>query len=62
MVDLLRIAFAAATGWFAARSIYILLSPGFVQRRPVLAASVVGSIVGLVIPSVLTAVSGVIAK
>ncbi len=57
MTELLRATLASGVGWLTVRSAYVLLSPGFVQRRPVLAASVVGSAVGLVIPCVLTALS-----
>jgi hypothetical protein len=62
MVVLIRIALVSATGWLTVKSAYILLSPEFVQRRPALAASVVGSIVGLAIPTVLAVVSGVALK
>jgi hypothetical protein len=62
MVELLRIALASATGWFTVRSAYLLLSPGFVERRPVLTASMVGGMVGLTIPAVLTAMSNLLLK
>ena len=57
-MKLLRATLVSGVGWLTVRSAYVLLFPGFVQRRPVLAASVVGSAVGLQIPCVLTALSG----
>jgi len=44
---------AGAMGWAGTGYVYSQLSPTLKQRRPVLAASIAGGIVGLVIPVVL---------
>ena len=44
---------AGAIGWISAQYVYGQLSATFKERQPLLAALVVGGIVGLVVPSVL---------
>jgi len=57
MIELLRLVLPGAIGWLTAKSAYTLLSPGFVQRRPAVAACVVGSMMGLAIPAAMIALS-----
>jgi hypothetical protein len=44
---------SGAIGWVGATYVYSQLSPAFKQRRPLLAAMIVGGIVGVVVISAL---------
>jgi hypothetical protein len=53
---------AGAMGWVGAQYVYGQLSPTFKEQRPLLAASIVGSIVGLVVPAALNVLTTVMSK
>jgi hypothetical protein len=53
---------SALLGWFGANYVYSLLPSTFRQYHPIWSAGLVGGIIGLGIPPVLSTVQGLLAK